>query len=153
MSKVKGAAFSVSLDGFGAGPRQDLQNPLGARWEELHSWFVDTDVFKKMNDQGEGAYGIDNDFAAQSMDNVGAWILGRNMFGPVRGPWKDESWKGWWGDNPPYHTPIFVLTHHARAPYDGRRHDLLLCHRWHRVGLKEGESTSLQRVISPSVMP
>ena len=116
MSKVKVAAFTVSLDGFGAGPRQDLQNPLGVRGEELHSWFVDTDVFKKMNDQGEGAHGIDNDFAAQSMDNLGAWILGRNMFGPVRGPWKDESWKGWWGDNPPYHTPVFVLTHHARAP-------------------------------------
>ena len=141
MSKVKVAAFTVSLDGFGAGPRQDLQNPLGVRGEELHSWFVDTDVFKKMNDQGEGSHGIDNDFAAQSMDNMGAWILGRNMFGPVRGPWKDESWKGWWGDNPPYHTPVFVLTHHcASAPDDGRRHDLLLCHRWHRVGLKESES-------------
>ena len=116
MSKVKVAAFTVSFDGFGAGPRQDLQNPLGVRGEELHAWFVDTDVFKKMNEQGEGAHGIDNDFAAQSMDNLGAWILGRNMFGPVRGPWKDESWKGWWGDNPPYHTPVFVLTHHARAP-------------------------------------
>lgn len=116
MGKVKVAAFSVSLDGFGAGPRQDLQNPLGVRGEELHCWFVDTDVFKKMNDQGEGLPGIDNDFAAQSMDNIGAWILGRHMFGPLRGPWKDESWKGWWGDNPPYHTPVFVLTHHARAP-------------------------------------
>ena len=116
MSKVKVAAFTVSLDGFGAGPRQDLQNPLGVRGEELHSWFVDTDVFKKMNDQGEGSHGIDNDFAAQSMDNLGAWIMGRNMFGPVRGPWKDDFWKGWWGDNPPYHTPVFVLTHHARTP-------------------------------------
>ena len=116
MGKVKVAAFTVSLDGFGAGPRQDLQHPLGVRGEELHSWFVDTDVFKKMNDQGEGSHGVDNDFAAQSMDNLGAWIMGRNMFGPVRGPWKDESWKGWWGDNPPYHTPVFVLTHHARAP-------------------------------------
>ena len=113
---MKVAAFTVSLDGFGAGPRQDLQHPLGVRGEELHSWFVDTDVFKKMNDQGEGSHGVDNDFAAQSMDNLGAWIMGRNMFGPVRGPWKDESWKGWWGDNPPYHTPVFVLTHHARAP-------------------------------------
>ena len=116
MSKVKVAAFTVSLDGFGAGPRQDLQHPLGVRGEELHSWFVDTDVFKKMNDQGEGSHGVDNDFAAQSMDNLGAWIMGRNMFGPVRGPWKDDFWKGWWGDNPPYHTPVFVLTHHARAP-------------------------------------
>src|ERR1041385_4259061 len=116
MSMVKVAAFSVSLDGFGAGPRQDLQNPLGVRGFELHSWFMDTDVFKKMHGQGEGGHGIDNDFAARSMDNMGAWILGRNMFGPVRGPWKDESWQGWWGDNPPYHTPVFVLTHHARAP-------------------------------------
>ena len=116
MGKVKVAAFTVSLDGFASGPRQDVQNPLGVRGEELHSWFVGTDVFKKMNGQGEGAHGIDNDFAAQSMDNIGAWILGRNMFGPVRGPWKDESWKGWWGDTPPYHTPVFVLTHHARAP-------------------------------------
>ena len=116
MGKVKVAAFTVSLDGFGAGPRQDLQNPLGVRGEELHSWFVGTDVFKKMNDHGEGSHGVDNDFAAQSMDNLGAWIMGRNMFGPVRGPWKDESWKGWWGDNPPYHTPVFVLTHHGHAP-------------------------------------
>ena len=97
MSRVKVAAFTVSLDGFGAGPRQDLQNPLGIGGEELHSWFVGTDVIKKMNDQGEGSHGIDNDFAAQSMNNVGAWILGRNMFGPMRGPWKDQSWKGWWG--------------------------------------------------------
>lgn len=116
MGKVKVAAFSVSLDGFGAGPRQALKNPLGVRGLELHSWILDTDVFKKMQGEGEGTHGIDNDFAAQSMDNIGAWILGRNMFGPVRGPWKDESWKGWWGDNPPYHTPVFVLTHHARAP-------------------------------------
>ena len=99
---------------------------------------MDPDVFKKMNDQGEGSHGIDNDFAAQSMDNVGAWILGRNMFGPFRGPWKDKSWKGWWGDNPPYHCAgIGSHASRARAPYDGRRHDLLLCHRWRRVGLKE----------------
>ena len=116
MSKVKVAAFSLSLDGFGAGPSQGLQNPLGVRGEELHSWLIDTDVFKKMQGEGKGMHGVDNDFAAQSMDNVGAWILGRNMFGPVRGPWRDESWKGWWGDDPPYHTPVFVLTHHARAP-------------------------------------
>jgi dihydrofolate reductase len=116
MSKVKVAAFTVSLDGFGAGPRQDLQNPLGVGGENLHSWLIDTEVFKKMQGEGNGTRGVDNDFAAQSMDNVGAWIMGRNMFGPVRGPWKDESWKGWWGDDPPYHTPVFVLTHHARAP-------------------------------------
>ena len=116
MSNVRVAAFSVSLDGFGAGPRQDLNNPLGIRGLELHAWFQDTEVFKKMHGQSGGTRGIDNDFAAASFENVGAWILGRNMFGPVRGPWEDESWKGWWGDNPPYHTPVFVLTHHARPP-------------------------------------
>lgn len=116
MSKVKVAAFSISLDGFGAGPRQDLNNPLGVRGFELHAWFQDTEVFKKMHGESGGTRGIDNDFAVQSFQNVGAWILGRNMFGPVRGPWKDDSWKGWWGANPPYHTPVFVLTHHARSP-------------------------------------
>jgi dihydrofolate reductase len=116
MSKVKVSAFSVSLDGFGAGPRQDLQNPLGVRGFELHAWFQKTEVFQKMHGQGDGSRGIDNDFAAQSFNNVGAWILGRNMFGPVRGPWIDDSWKGWWGDTPPYHTPVFVLTHYTRAP-------------------------------------
>lgn len=121
MSKVKVAAFSISLDGFGAGPRQDLKNPLGVRGTELHNWFFPTDVFKKMQGQSGGTHGIDNDFAVRSFDNVGAWILGRNMFGPVRGPWPDDSWKGWWGDNPPYHTSVFVLTHHARAvlPMEG----------------------------------
>ena len=118
MSKVRVAAFSVSLDGFGAGPRQDLNNPLGVRGLELHSWFFPTEVFRKMQGQDGGTRGIDNDFAAQSFENVGAWILGRNMFGPVRGPWKDDSWKGWWGSNPPYHTPVFVLTHFARAPLE-----------------------------------
>jgi dihydrofolate reductase len=116
MSKVKVAAFSISLDGFGAGPRQDLNNPLGVRGLEMHAWFLNTEVFKKMHGQTGGARGIDNDFAAQSFADVGAWILGRNMFSPVRGPWEGDSWKGWWGDNPPYHTPVFVLTHHARAP-------------------------------------
>jgi dihydrofolate reductase len=116
MSKVRVAAFSISLDGFGAGPRQDVNNPLGVRGFELHTWFQNTEVFNKMRGQSGGARGIDNDFAAQSFENVGAWILGRNMFGPVRGPWKDDSWKGWWGDNPPYHTPVFVLTHFARSP-------------------------------------
>src|SRR5690242_9820437 len=116
MSKVRVAAFSISLDGFGAGPAQDLNNPLGVRGSELHGWFRDTDVFKKMLGQGEGSHGVDNDLAAQSFENVGAWILGRNMFGPVRGAWEGDSWKGWWGDNPPYHVPVFVLTHHARPP-------------------------------------
>jgi dihydrofolate reductase len=116
MSKVRVAAFSVSIDGFGAGPRQDLQNPLGVRGFELHAWFRPTELFRKMQSQSGGTTGIDNEIAAQSFENVGAWILGRNMFGPVRGSWKDDSWKGWWGDNPPYHTPVFVLTHHARPP-------------------------------------
>ena len=116
MSKVRVAAFSISLDGFGAGPRQDIKNPLGLRGFELHTWFQNTEVFKTMNGQSGGTHGVDNDFAARSFENVGALILGRNMFGPVRGPWKDDSWKGWWGDNPPYHTPVFVLTHHARSP-------------------------------------
>jgi len=116
MSKVKVAAFSVSIDGFGAGVCQDLQNPLGVRGMELHQWFFPTEVFSKMTGKDGGTQGIDNDFAAKSFENVGAWILGRNMFGPVRGPWPDDSWKGWWGDTPPYHVPVFVLTHHVRAP-------------------------------------
>jgi dihydrofolate reductase len=120
MSKVKVAAFSISLDGFGAGPRQGLNNPLGIRGLELHGWFLQTEAFKKMHGQSGGTTGIDNDFAGRSFENVGAWILGRNMFGPVRGPWTTtttgDSWNGWWGDNPPYHTSVFVLTHHARSP-------------------------------------
>ncbi len=116
MSKVRVAAFSISLDGFGAGIRQDADNPLGVRGFELHAWFQATEAFRKMHGQTAGSQGIDNDFALQSFENVGAWILGRNMFGPVRGPWEGDSWKGWWGDNPPYHTPVFVLTHHARTP-------------------------------------
>jgi dihydrofolate reductase len=120
MSKVRVASFSISIDGFGAGPRQDLQNPLGVRGTELHGWFFPTETFKKMSGHpGEktgGTTGPDNQMAAQSFENVGAWILGRNMFGPVRGPWLDDSWNGWWGDTPPYHVPVFVLTHHARAP-------------------------------------
>jgi dihydrofolate reductase len=119
MSKVRVAAFSVSIDGFGAGPRQDLQNPLGVRGTEIFSWFFPTEVFKKIHGDGSsGSRGVDNDFALRSFENVGAWILGRNMFGPVRGPWPDDSWKGWWGPNPPYHMPVFVLTHHARAPLE-----------------------------------
>jgi dihydrofolate reductase len=116
MSKVKVAAFSISVDGFGAGPRQSLDNPLGVRGLELHSWFMQTQVFKIMHGGTGGTTGIDNDIAGQSFENVGAWILGRNMFGPVRGPWPDDSWKGWWGDTPPYHVPAFVLTHHERPP-------------------------------------
>ena len=116
MGKVRVGAFSISLDGFGAGPNQDLNNPLGVRGFELHAWFQDTEVFKKMHGQSGGTQGVDNDFARQSFEDVGAWILGRNMFGPVRGPWQGDEWKGWWGDTPPYHTPVFVLTHYARPP-------------------------------------
>mgnify|MGYP003693649089 CR=1 FL=1 len=116
MSRVRVAAFSVSLDGFSAGPRQDLQSPLGVRGPEIFAWFFQTDVFRKMHGQADGARGVDSDFALRSFENVGAFILGRNMFGPVRGPWPTTSWKGWWGDTPPYHTPVFVLTHHARTP-------------------------------------
>jgi dihydrofolate reductase len=118
MSKVRVAAFSVSMDGFGAGPRQDLQNPLGVRGPEIFSWFFQTETFKKIQEQSGGGKGVDNQMAVKSFENVGAWILGRNMFGPARGPWPDDSWKGWWGDTPPYHTPVFVLTHHARKPLE-----------------------------------
>ena len=118
MSKVKVAAFSVSIDGFGAGPHQDINNPLGVRGMELHTWFIQTKAFKTTHGESGGTTGVDNDVAAQSLENLGAWILGRNMFGPVRGPWKDDSWKGWWGDTPPYHVPVFVLTHHARPPLE-----------------------------------
>lgn len=114
MSKVKVAAFSILLDGFGVGPGQDLTNPLGVRGLELHSWKFPTETFKKMTGKSGGSVGIDNDFAAQSFENVGAWIMGRNTFGPIRGTWQDDSWKRRWGNNPPYHTPVFVLTHHPR---------------------------------------
>lgn len=116
MSRVSVRAFSVSLDGFGAGPGQSEKNPLGARGMELHAWLFKTRMFHKMTGKDGGTTDADNDFAEKSMAGVGAWILGRNMFGPVRGPWPDESWKGWWGPNPPYHVPVFVLTRHARPP-------------------------------------
>ena len=118
MSIVRVAAFSISIDGFGAGPQQDLENPLGVRGPEIFSWFFKTAVFNKMHGEGGGSRGVDNDMAVRSFENVGAWILGRNMFGPVRGPWPDDSWKGWWGEEPPYHVPVFVLTHHPRAPLE-----------------------------------
>ncbi|QIG51541.1 dihydrofolate reductase [Nordella sp. HKS 07] len=116
MSKLYVRAFSISVDGFGAGPDQSLENPLGLNGEKLPQWFFPTKTFQAMFGKGHGTEGIDNDFAAKSFDNIGSWILGRNMFGPIRGPWPDESWKGWWGDNPPYHVPVFVLTHHKRPP-------------------------------------
>jgi dihydrofolate reductase len=116
MSKVRVHAFTISLDGYGAGPDQDLKNPLGVGGETLHGWFIPTRTFQKTFGRDGGETGPDDDFAARGIENLGAWILGRNMFSPVRGPWPDESWKGWWGDNPPYHVPVFVLTRHARAP-------------------------------------
>ena len=114
MSKVKVTAFSVSLDGYGAGIDQSKENPLGKRGEELHEWIFPTKMFQKMYGKGEGAEGTDNDFAEKSFENIGAWIMGRNMFGPIRGPWQDDAWKGWWGENPPYHVPVFVLTHYPK---------------------------------------
>jgi dihydrofolate reductase len=116
-SKLRVNCFSISLDGFGAGPRQDLQNPLGVGGLGLPQWFFPTRTFRSMHGDGaDGTTGIDNDFAVRGMSGLGAWILGRNMFGPIRGEWPDEQWKGWWGANPPYHVPVFVLTHHPRAP-------------------------------------
>jgi dihydrofolate reductase len=116
MSKLRVQSFAISIDGYGAGPNQDLRNPLGVRGPELMEWFLHTRVWRKMHGQDDGETGIDNGMAEQSFAGIGAWILGRNMFGPVRGPWPDDSWNGWWGEEPPYHTPVFVLTHHPRAP-------------------------------------
>jgi dihydrofolate reductase len=116
VTRLRVQCFAVSLDGFGAGPNQDLEHPLGVRGEELMEAFFATRVWRSQHGLGEGETGVDNEMAEQSFANIGAWILGRNMFGPIRGPWPDESWKGWWGDEPPYHVPTFVLTHHARRP-------------------------------------
>lgn len=114
MSKLRVHCFAISVDGYGAGPRQDLANPLGVGGLALHEWAFATQTFKRMFGGEGGTTGIDDKFAARGFANIGAWILGRNMFGPVRGHWADSAWKGWWGDNPPYHTPVFVLTHHPR---------------------------------------
>jgi dihydrofolate reductase len=118
MSRLRVDGFSMSVDGFAAGPHQSMENPLGVGGESLHTWLVGTRTFKHVHGKEGGATGVDDDFAARIFLNVGAWIMGRNMFGPVRGPWPDDSWKGWWGDDPPYHCPVFVLTHHARAPVE-----------------------------------
>jgi dihydrofolate reductase len=114
MGKVKVGGFSVSLDGFGAGIDQDIDNPIGVKGHSLHEWLFKTKMFHQMIGKDGGETGIDNDFAMESMENVGAWIMGRNMFSPIRGSWPNHEWKGWWGPNPPYHTPVFVLTHFAR---------------------------------------
>jgi len=116
MSKVRVMCIAQSLDGFGAGPNQSLENPLGVNGPSIFEWFFPTRTFQKMHGSGDGETGVDNSMAEASFQNMGAWILGRNMFGPVRGPWPDESWRGWWGEEPPYHVPTFVLTHHARPP-------------------------------------
>jgi dihydrofolate reductase len=120
MSRLVVRSFSMSIDGYGAGPDQGLENPLGVGGPEMFDWFFHTRTWNQMHGSAEGETsgetGVDDDFAAQGFENIGAWILGRNMFGPVRGAWPDDSWKGWWGDEPPYHTPVFVLTHHPRAP-------------------------------------
>ena len=116
MTRLRVASFGLSLDGYGAGPDQSLENPLGVGGEALHeSGLIATRTFRSLYGQEGGTIGVDDRFAARGFENVGAWIMGRNMFGPVRGPWPDESWRGWWGENPPYHCPVFVLTHHARA--------------------------------------
>lgn len=118
MGIVRVAGFSVSLDGFAAGPDQSLENPLGRRGPEIFQWFFGTRSFRAMQGQPGGSDGVDERYAHRSMDGFGAFILGRNMFGPIRGEWPDEAWKGWWGDNPPYHAPTFILTHYPRAPIE-----------------------------------
>ncbi len=116
MSRLRVNNFSISLDGFGAGPGQSLEHPLGVGGKQLHGWMFATRTGRRLFGQEGGSTGVDDEFAARGFENLGAWILGRNMFGPVRGPWPDESWRGWWGENPPYHVPVFVLTQHARRP-------------------------------------
>ena len=118
MTRVRVESFSISLDGFGAGPDQSLDNPLGIGGPDLHQWLFPTRTLQRALFDKDGTTGVDDDFATRGFQNVGAWILGRNMFAPTRGPWTDMSWKGWWGDSPPYHVPVFVLTHHARPPIE-----------------------------------
>ncbi|MDE2234984.1 MAG: dihydrofolate reductase family protein [Gammaproteobacteria bacterium] len=118
MAKLRVASFGVSLDGYGAGPNQDLKNPLGVRGPELMDWFFHTRCWEQHQGHEGGETGADNDMAERGFENIGAWIIGRNMFGPIRGPWLDENWKGWWGEEPPYHVPVYVLTHYKRAPIE-----------------------------------
>jgi dihydrofolate reductase len=117
VSKLLVRSFAVSIDGFGAGPNQDLDHPLGVGGPEMFDWFFHTRTWQRQHGQDEGGEtGTDDDMAAMGFDGIGAWILGRNMFGPIRGPWPDDKWRGWWGEEPPYHCLVFVLTHHTRAP-------------------------------------
>jgi dihydrofolate reductase len=115
MSKLRIHSFGMSVDGYGAGPNQSMDHPLGIGGLALHGWVFETRTGRNMLGKEGGVSGIDDDFVARGFNNIGAWIIGRNMFGPVRGPWPDEMWKGWWGENPPYHTPVFVLTSHPRG--------------------------------------
>ena len=116
MAKLRVHAFSISLDGYGAGPAQSRENPLGVGGEELHEWMFPTRTFQQMQGKEGGTTGVEDELTRRGFENIGAWILGRNMFAASRGPWPDDGWKGWWGDDPPYHGPVFVLTHHPRAP-------------------------------------
>lgn len=118
MTRVRVHNFSISLDGYGAGPRQTREQPLGVGGEELHDWYVVTRTFKRVTGQPGGTTGVDDDMASRFGEGIGAYIMGRNMFGPIRGEWPDDSWRGWWGKNPPYHVPVFVLTHYERAPIE-----------------------------------
>jgi dihydrofolate reductase len=118
--RIRVSSYAVSIDGFGAGPDQSLQNPLGVGGEDLHQWFFPTDTFQKMYGKGHGETGVDEEFARRGMEGIGAWILGRNMFAHSRGPWPDDGWRGWWGEEPPYRCPVFVLTHHPRPPLEMR---------------------------------
>jgi dihydrofolate reductase len=118
MSRLLTRNFSISLDGYGAGPHQSREDPLGVGGEDLHDWIVSTRSWRRKHGKDGGDSGKDDDFADRGMAEIGAWIMGRNMFGPIRGPWPDESWRGWWGKNPPYHVPVFVLTHHSRPPLE-----------------------------------
>src|SRR3954469_5095840 len=121
MPRVRVHSFTISLDGYGAGPRQTRDEPLGVGGEALHDWLVKTRAFQRINGKSGGTTGVDDDMAARFGVGVGAWIMGRNMFGPIRGPWADDAWRGWWGKNPPYHGPVFVLTHHAHTPKEKER--------------------------------
>lgn len=118
MSRFQVSGFTISIDGYGAGPEQSREHPLGKGGEALHRWLYPTRTFERMHGGEGGTTGVDNDFASRGLDRVGAWIMGRNMFGPVRGPWGDEEWKGWWGETPPFHGPVFVLTHHPQPPIE-----------------------------------
>ena len=120
MSRLRIESFSISIDGFGAGPHQSLEHPLGVGFTAAHEWAFATKTVQRrvFGSEGGETGGVDDGFAARGFHGVGAWILGRNMFAPSRGPWLDDAWKGWWGEEPPYHTPVFVLTHYARAPIE-----------------------------------